>query len=544
MVDSFNPQQRSNVPATRCHCSPGFRRRYGDGRRRGPGQIGALRRRDRRRRAHRRPFTSPRLTAMRLRTVLLLFIAVGLAGGTAMLARAWLAAQRAAEIAEAAPLALPTPAKSVLVARADVRRGQILKPEDMMWQVWPEGGIDKSYVVLGTRTPESFAGWVARNPVAAGEPVTESKIISPSNRGFLAAVLRPGMRAISVPVTITSGISGFIFPGDQVDLLITYQVPSQNTNGASGGYEHKAAETVLNDVRVIAIDQRLESKAVVIHKILVLAAAGSVFIGLATSNAAELLSPPAAPAVRPAAGTTSAPPSGVSQVPAKGPPILLEAGKGTLIRLPRPAATVFIANPDVADVQVKSPSMIYVNAKTPGETVLYAVDQDDNVLLNATFRVEHDVSRLRESLHALIPGENVAVESVDGSLVLKGNVSTALRAEKANALATSIANEAKGKVVNQLSVATPNQVNLQVKIAEVDRTVLKALGVNWTKLNGNTTFATNNPTTGGQIAVQNAINFALGPKSALTNLTVDALAQEGLITILAEPNLTATSGQP
>jgi pilus assembly protein CpaB len=198
---------------------------------------------------------------MRLRTVLLLFIAVGLAGGTAMLARAWLAAQRAAEIAEAAPLALPTPAKSVLVARADVRRGQILKPEDMMWQVWPEGGIDKSYVVLGTRTPEAFAGWVARNPVAAGEPVTESKIISPANRGFLAAVLRPGMRAISVPVTLTSGISGFIFPGDQVDLLITYQVPAQNTAGSTGGYEHKAAETVLHDVRVIAIDQRLESKA-------------------------------------------------------------------------------------------------------------------------------------------------------------------------------------------------------------------------------------------------------------------------------------------
>src|SRR5438552_4456464 len=143
------------------------------------------------------------------------------------------------------------------------------------------------------------------------------------------------------------------------------------------------------------------------HKILVLAAAGSVFIGVATSNAAELLSPPAAPAVRPAAVTTSAPPSGVSQVPAKGPPILLEAGKGTLIRLPRPAATVFIANPDVADVQVKSPSMIYVNAKTPGETVLYAVDGEDRVLMNSVIRVQQDLSRLRESLRQVVPGENI-----------------------------------------------------------------------------------------------------------------------------------------
>src|SRR5882757_4936617 len=175
------------------------------------------------------------------------------------------------------------------------------------------------------------------------------------------------------------------------------------------------------------------------HKILVLAAAGSVLLGVTGSNAAELLSPPAAPAARTAAVTTSAPPSGVSQVPAKGPPILLEAGKGTLIRLPRPAATVFIANPDVADVQVKSPSLIYVNAKAPGETVLYAVDGEDRVLMNSVIRVQQDLSRLRESFRQVVPGENINVESVNGSLLLKGNVSTAGRAEKANALATAIA---------------------------------------------------------------------------------------------------------
>jgi len=200
---------------------------------------------------------------MRLRTLLMLFIAVGLAGGTIILTRSWLAAQRAAEIAEASPLALPTPAKSVLVARYGIQRGQILKPDDLIWQVWPEGAIDKNYVLLGTRTAESFAGAVARNTVAGGEPITEAKIVLPVNRGFLAAVLRPGMRAISVPVTVTSGISGFIFPGDQVDLLITYLVPVTHSGSSAGGssYEHKASETVLHDVRVIAIDQRLETKA-------------------------------------------------------------------------------------------------------------------------------------------------------------------------------------------------------------------------------------------------------------------------------------------
>src|SRR5204863_736150 len=225
------------------------------------GEIGALRRRDRRRRTDRHPLTSLRLIAMRLRSLLLLLVAVGLAGGTAMLARAWLAAQHA-QVAEASPLALPAPAKSVLVARNDIKRGQILKPEDMSWQVWPEGAVDKSYVVLGMRTPESFAGWVARNPVSGGEPITDAKIIAPGNRGFLAAVLRPGMRAISVPVTTTSGISGFIFPGDQVDLMMTYTVPSPPSSGdkdaKKSNYDHKAAETVLRNVRVIAIDQRLE----------------------------------------------------------------------------------------------------------------------------------------------------------------------------------------------------------------------------------------------------------------------------------------------
>jgi pilus assembly protein CpaC len=294
------------------------------------------------------------------------------------------------------------------------------------------------------------------------------------------------------------------------------------------------------------------------HKLLVLAAAGTVFIGAVASNAAELLSPPAAPAATTAAATGTPPPGSdvaarVAQVPPKGPPVLLEAGKGTLIRLPRPAGTVFIANPEVADVQVKSPSLIYVNAKTPGETVLYAVDADDNVLLNAPIRVEHDVSRLRESLHALIPGENVTVESVDGSLVLKGNISTAGRAERATTLATAIASETKGKVVNQLSVATPNQVNLRVKVAEVNRTVLKALGVNWSKpctavgcsstVLPHTAFATTNPTTVAGI-LPSSLGIIFGGSTWLTQANIDALATEGLVTILAEPNLTATSGQP
>jgi pilus assembly protein CpaB len=199
---------------------------------------------------------------MRARTVILLLVALILAGGTTMMARVWLASQRAVTT-EVTPVAVPAPSKSVLIARKSIDRGQILRPADLAWEPWPDAGINKSYILLGTRTPETYSGWVVRSPIAAGEPLSETKIIAPGNRGFLAAVLRPGMRAVSVPVTVTSGISGFVFPGDQVDLIVTYSVQDRPKPGqtASGPLiEHKVSETVLHDIRVIAIDQKLDSK--------------------------------------------------------------------------------------------------------------------------------------------------------------------------------------------------------------------------------------------------------------------------------------------
>ena len=256
----------------------------------------------------------------------------------------------------------------------------------------------------------------------------------------------------------------------------------------------------------------------------------------------------------------------MTQVPPSGNPITLEAGKGTLIRLNAPAATVFIANPDIADVQVKSPQLIYLSAKEPGETVVYAVDASDNVLLHSPVRVEHDLSRVRESMRQLMPGENINVNSVDNSLVLSGDVSTAGRAEKARALAASVANATDVKnavVVNQLAVDTPNQINLRVKIAEVNRTALKALGFNWSKspnpcnvagstsggiacgTTSNLLTAIANPLTNQAIGVENTITYGIPIPGSSSRLEAvfDALAQENLITTLAEPNLTATSGQ-
>ena len=195
---------------------------------------------------------------MRARTLILFLVAVMLAGGTAVLVRSWLA-QRAVE-AKATPVPPPAmPQKSILVARAEISRGQILKPGDLTWQAWRDGGIHRAYIQEGIKPIDAFAGWVARGSFGPGEPITEAKIVAPGSRGFLAAALRPGMRAISVPVNATSDISGFVLPGDEVDILVTHQLAA--SGGNDGTRQHQAAETVLHDVRVIGIDQKLDSKA-------------------------------------------------------------------------------------------------------------------------------------------------------------------------------------------------------------------------------------------------------------------------------------------
>jgi pilus assembly protein CpaC len=232
--------------------------------------------------------------------------------------------------------------------------------------------------------------------------------------------------------------------------------------------------------------------------------------------------------------------------PPNGGRITLEVNKGTLVRLGGPAATVFVANPEIADVQVKSPTLVYITAKAPGETVIYAVDATDSVLLNAPILVQHDLSRLRSSLRQLAPGDRISADSVDNNLVLSGVVADAGQAEKVRALAASVANEVKGaQVINRMTVATPNQVNLQVRIAEVDVSKLSDIGINWSK-------AFNNPASTVQFQTFNPVAFASELPNTLVvgkmlgqsvSATLSALTEEGFITDLADPNLTAMSGQ-
>jgi pilus assembly protein CpaC len=237
--------------------------------------------------------------------------------------------------------------------------------------------------------------------------------------------------------------------------------------------------------------------------------------------------------------------------PAAGSNIQMEVNKGRLVRLARPASTVFIADPRIADVQVKSPQLVYLFAKAPGETTLYAVDKGERVLANVDISVDHNLSRLRNAIAKLAPGHDVSVDSVDGALIVDGVVTSASKAEDIRRLAESFAG-APENVINRLGVDAPNQVNLRVRVAEVSRDIDKQLGFNWSAVGtiGAWAFgiATANPfaaslTTQTLTVDPGGLSGGGGRYTFDVNGVIDALEEEGLVTVLAEPNLTAMSGE-
>jgi pilus assembly protein CpaC len=238
-------------------------------------------------------------------------------------------------------------------------------------------------------------------------------------------------------------------------------------------------------------------------------------------------------------------------IPTQGQPVIVTLNEGTLLRLDASPHSVVIANPDIADVSIRSPRLMYIFGKKTGETTMYATDAQEHVLFNITVRVVHDMVRLKQTLAELVPGGQIAVDSVDGGLMLQGTVATAAEAEDARRLAGRFIAKDED-VINRLSITAPNQVNLRVRIAEVDRAVVRQLGIDW-NVAGNIGSIAVGVVTGGFPAAAaafgtlaqtaGAYNTHVASGSWDVNNFVDALATEGLVTVLAEPNLTALSGE-
>jgi len=144
----------------------------------------------------------------------------------------------------------------VLVAKGDIQRGQTLSPADVSWQAWPATTATGNFI-RKTDQPkalENLSGMIVRAPFVGGEPIREAKLVNAKGSGFMAAILPTGMRAVSTQISPETGAGGFILPNDRVDVIMT---PRGNRDADKGGV---SSETILRNIRVLAIDQTVEEK--------------------------------------------------------------------------------------------------------------------------------------------------------------------------------------------------------------------------------------------------------------------------------------------
>jgi pilus assembly protein CpaB len=199
--------------------------------------------------------TSQKAKRMKPARLAVLFIAIA-AGGTA----AYLASRSDAPpppVAQAP--AAPVNTIDVLVAKKDINTGQALSAQDMEWVGWPSAAANSVYVHRAEQ-PDAitqFVGSIARAPIASGEPIRESKLIKAKGSGYMAAILPSGMRAVSTEISAETGAGGFILPNDRVDVILSRRDKEAER---LTGFETITAETLLGDVKVLAIDQTVEEK--------------------------------------------------------------------------------------------------------------------------------------------------------------------------------------------------------------------------------------------------------------------------------------------
>ena len=190
---------------------------------------------------------------MDARKLFLLVGALVVAAVTAFMARSLVIGTPAPEAAAAA--AVPANTTEVMVATRALPVGTILDAEAVKFVAWPKELVEGAYFVKGESEPGKLQGTVVRFAIPAGQPITQGALVKPGDRGFLAAALGPGMRAVTVPVSAQSSVAGFVFPGDRVDLVLT-----QSVTGGGDGPPLKASETILRNLRVLATDQRTDKQ--------------------------------------------------------------------------------------------------------------------------------------------------------------------------------------------------------------------------------------------------------------------------------------------
>ena len=158
-----------------------------------------------------------------------------------------------------APVVQQFPTIDVLIARGDIGMGTAVSAQDFTWQAWPEATTGDSYITRKAKpnAAEELVGAITRAPFTAGEPIREGKLIRANGAaGYMAAILPSGMRAVSTEISPETGAGGFILPNDRVDVILSRRA----RDGARGANAEPTSETILTNVRVLAIDQAVEEK--------------------------------------------------------------------------------------------------------------------------------------------------------------------------------------------------------------------------------------------------------------------------------------------
>ncbi|WP_084455803.1 Flp pilus assembly protein CpaB [Novosphingobium rosa] len=182
---------------------------------------------------------------------------------TALAAMSMLKGSPAPQVQAALPVIVVPKGPRVLVAQRSLQPGTIITNDAINFQEWPKDMVNGAYFVDGKTDMNKLLGTVVRFPITAGQPLTTGALVAPGDRGFLAAALGPGMRAVTITVSEKSGVAGFVFPGDHVDLMLTTAVKipqTQNQGPAADTRDLYATETILKNLRVLATDQSTEQE--------------------------------------------------------------------------------------------------------------------------------------------------------------------------------------------------------------------------------------------------------------------------------------------
>ncbi|MCF8467489.1 MAG: type II and III secretion system protein family protein [Sneathiella sp.] len=235
--------------------------------------------------------------------------------------------------------------------------------------------------------------------------------------------------------------------------------------------------------------------------------------------------------------------------------ISLDVNQGRLYPIQKPVTEVLVTNPEIADIQITSSNGLFVFGKKPGRTQIMALTREGKVVFDETVTVTRDVTVLSNLLGQEFPTSNLAVQATPGRIVLSGLAQSPAQAEQIVSVVQGFLGEGE-KIVNRMDMLSPSQVNIRVRIVEMNREATKDLGINWDVLLNPGALAigliTNRwPAASGNSFVPNPADQGLGSSGFIgykggngsATAVIDALAAEDLLTVLAEPNLTSRSGE-